>query len=99
MSGHLMRRLMELYGDRKKHMYMVFIDLEKAYSRVLRKILWRCLGKKDVSTTYIRVVKDMYEGVRTRVRTLGRDTNDFPHRYKAPLRINIEPFSSYYGYG
>jgi len=27
---------------------------------------------------YIQVIKDMYEGVRTRVKTLGRNTKDFP---------------------
>ena len=27
---------------------------------------------------YMRVIKDMYEGVRTRVRTLVGDTGDFP---------------------
>jgi len=31
-----------------------------------------------VLATYIRVIKDMYEGVRTRVKTLRGDTNDFP---------------------
>ena len=28
--------------------------------------------------TYMRVIKDMYDEVKTRVRTLVRDTRDFP---------------------
>jgi len=56
---------------------MVFIDLEKAYDRVPREVLSDCLEKKEVLMTHIRVMKDMYEGVRTSW-TLGGDTIDFP---------------------
>jgi len=56
---------------------MVFIDLKKAYDRVLREVLWSCLEKKGVSPLYIRVIKDMYEGGRTSVRTPGGVTSDF----------------------
>jgi len=68
---------MELYRDRKKDLHMVFIDLEKAYNRVSYQVLWECLEKKEVLMVYIQVIKDMYGGVSTRVRTLGGDTKDF----------------------
>ena len=61
---------MEFYKDRKGDLYIVYIDLEKEYDRVLREILCRCLDKKGVPVAYMRAVKDMYDGVRTRVRTL-----------------------------
>jgi len=72
---YLLRRLMSLYGDRRVDLHMVFIDLEKAYDRVPREVLLRCLEKKGVSP--VRVVKDVYEGGRTSVRTPGRVTEDF----------------------
>ena len=48
--------------------------------------------------TYMRVIKDMYDGVRTRVRTLVGDTGDFPID-RASSGISAEPFSFYGRYG
>ena len=48
---------------------MVFIDLEKAYDRVPRQELWRCMREKGVLEKYIRIVQDMYEGAHTKVRS------------------------------
>jgi len=74
---HLLRGLMGLLRDRKVDLHMVFINLEKAYNRVPREVLWRCFEAKRVSPTYIRVIKDMYEGGRTPVRTPGGVSDDF----------------------
>jgi len=74
---YLFKRLMGLYKDRKVDLHMVSIDLEKAYDRVPREVLWECLQKKGVSPLYIRLIKDIYVGGRTNVRTSGGVTNDF----------------------
>ena len=74
---YLLRKLMGLYRDRKVDLHMVFIDLEKAYDRVLREVLWRCLEETGVLPWYIRIIKDMYGGGRTSVRMQGGVTDDF----------------------
>ena len=57
---------------------MIFINLEKAYDKVPRNVMWWALEKHKVPTKYITLIKDMYKDATTFVRTCGGDTIDFP---------------------
>ena len=58
---HLLRQLISDF-ERRRNLHMVFIDLEKAYDKVLREALWWTLMKKRVSVKYIDIInKDMYD--------------------------------------
>ena len=89
---HLVRRLMEHYRDRKRDLHMVFIDLEKAYDRVPRDVLWECLAAKGVTGTYIDLVKDMYGRVMTSVRTVDEDTDLFAVEVGLHQESALSPF-------
>ena len=47
---------------------MTFVDLEKAFDRVPRKVIWWALRKLGVEEWIVRLVQEMYANVRSRVR-------------------------------
>jgi hypothetical protein len=75
---HVLGRLFEMVLEQKKELHMIFIDLEKAYDKVPRNVMWWALQKHKVSSKYIILIKDMYDNVVTSVRTSDGDTNNFP---------------------
>ncbi|KAK3526709.1 hypothetical protein QTP70_032071 [Hemibagrus guttatus] len=72
-----LRILMEKYRDGQRELHCVFVDLEKAYDKVLREELWYCMRKSGVAEKYVRVVQDMYERSRTVVRCAVGQTEEF----------------------
>ena len=56
---------------------MVFIDLEKAYDKIPRNVMWWSLDKHKVPSKYVTLIKDMYNNVVTSVRTNDSNTYYF----------------------
>jgi hypothetical protein len=69
----LIRQLMERCMEEKKDMHMIFIDLEKAYDKVSKNVMWWTLQKHKFSIKYIILIKHMYDNVVTSVQTSDRD--------------------------
>ena len=42
----------------------------------MRYVFWRALEKKVVGVVYIKIIQNMYNGVVTKVKTLGGETKD-----------------------
>ena len=64
----VVRQLQEKYLAANKRLYMAFVDLEKAFDRVLRKVIWWALRKLGVDEWIVRLVQGMYSNARSRVR-------------------------------
>ena len=56
---------------------MAFIDLEKAFDRVPRKVIWWALRKLGVEEWIVRLVQGMYATARSRVRVGEEYSEEF----------------------
>ena len=53
---------------------MISVDLEKAYDRVPRELIWWSLRKKRVPESCNKIIQDMYEDCQTEVTTREGNT-------------------------
>ena len=56
----ILRQLQEKFLLKKRNLYFVFVDLEKAFDRVPRKVLWWAMRKVGVKEWIIHTVQAMY---------------------------------------
>ena len=73
----IVRQLQEKYLAAKKPLYFAFVDLEKAFDRVPRSVLWWALRSVGVEEWAVRVVQGMYANARSRVRVNGQLSEEF----------------------
>ena len=59
---------MQEYQKKDKKLYMCFVDMEKAFDRVPRKVMEWAMRKKGLSEVMVWAVMSLYNGAKTRVR-------------------------------
>ena len=72
-----LRMLQEKHREQNKVLHVVFVDLEKAYDRVPRELIWWILRKKRVSEAYVKIIQDMYGDCETQITTREGNTEYF----------------------
>jgi hypothetical protein len=73
----VVRQMQERYLQKKKELWMAFVDLEKAFDRVPRQVVWWALRQLGVGEEYIAVIKAMYAGAMTSVKVMGGESKGF----------------------
>ena len=64
----LVQRLQEEHRAKDKGLYVCFVDLEKAFDRVPRRVMEWAIRKKGLPEILVKTVMSLYEGAETKVR-------------------------------
>ena len=72
----ILRQLQEEHLVAGKPLYLTFIDLEKAFDRVPREVIWWSMSELKIDEWLVRIVQSMYK-VRRRVRVGDEYSNSF----------------------
>ena len=77
----ILKQIQEKYLQKKKNIYFAFVDSEKAFDRVPRRILCWSIRRLRIDEWIIQIVKSMYDNVYSKVRI----TNS----YSNPIKVLI----------
>ena len=73
----IVRQLQEKYLARKRDLWMAFVDLEKAFHRVPREVLWWALREVGVQERLLKVIQSMYAGATTAIKRQEGESEEF----------------------
>ena len=73
-------------------MFMAFVDLEKAYDRIPREVVFWSLRKKRVTEKLVRVIASLYRGCKTKVICAAGESVNFPIQVGLHQGSALSPF-------
>ena len=71
------RQLQEKCQEQNMNLYMTFVDLTKAFDRVIREGLWKIMAKFGCPTTFTAMVRQFHDGMLARVQNDGEFSDLF----------------------
>ena len=66
-ASFVIRRMQEKYSEKKKKLYLCFVDIEKAFDRVPRKVMEWAMKKKSLPEVIVIAAMSLYHGTKTKV--------------------------------
>ena len=74
----IVRQLQEKFLEKKKKLYHIFVDLEKAFDKIPRKAIEWALRRQLVPEILVQMVMLLYEDSKSRVKVGGEESEGFP---------------------
>ena len=71
------RQLQEKCKEQRQSLYMMFVDLTKAFDTVSRTGLWAILGKLGCPPRLVSIVRSFHDGMQARVTSAGETSQPF----------------------
>lgn len=71
------RILIEKHRVNNVDLHFAFIDLEKAFDRVPRRLVWQAMREQLIPEDYVLLVQDMYRNICTKVRSPAGLSREF----------------------
>ena len=72
------RQLQEKSMEQHQDLYMTFVDLTKVFDTVSREGLWNIMSKSGCPDRFVKIVRQLHEGILARVLDDGNASNSFP---------------------
>ncbi len=82
---------MEKHKEKQSELWMVFVDLEKAFDRVPHDLIWWSLRMKGADEAEIKMIQDMYKVAVTYIRTPCGSTDEFPVKVGVHQGSSLSP--------
>lgn len=72
------RQMQEKFIEQNKNLFVMFIDLTKAFDSINRKALWMVLEKFGCPKKFTKIINEFHNGMTGRVVIEGGTTDQFP---------------------
>ena len=72
------RQLQEKCQEQNMDLYIIFVDLTKAFDTVSREGLWKIIAKFGCPTKFITMLRQFHDGMLARVQNDGEFSDPFP---------------------